>query len=220
MTGQRRLDRARHDRQATGRDGLVGPAEHRQQPRIIQCSNVIGVEPARFGERVRLGGVAIPLGKGGPADDDATRTGVGGVVDPHPHLVQWHAVVDAPAGGLGRSIGAHHGDAGLASAVDDRWGCRAAADQHRIQFSQCCGRRRVAQRFCQLVGHQGGVAAPGAELSHRRGKVAHLEALAEVQFHRHRPGQHAADQHLHSGNVVGRQCQQPGTWPAQPVVGR
>ena len=220
MPGQRRLDRARHHRQATGRDGLVGPAVHRQQPRIIQCSNVIGVEPARFGERVRLGGVAIPLGKGGPADDDATRTGVGRVVDPHPHLVQWHAVVDAPAGGLGRSIGAHHGDAGLASAVDDRWGCRAAADQHRIQFSQCCGRRRVAQRFCQLVGHQCGVAAPGAELGHRRGKVAHLEALAEVQFHRHRPGQHAADQHLHSGNVVGRQCQQPGTWPAQPVVGR
>ena len=82
--------------------GVVDAADDAQDARIINGTNIIGAEPAGFGERVGICGVAVAVGQSRSAERDAA------VLDAHPHPVQRHAVVHAAARGLAHAVGANH----------------------------------------------------------------------------------------------------------------
>ncbi len=86
------------------------------------------------------------------------------------------AVVHAAAGGLAGAVGAHHGDTGRGGGLEHRPRRRAAAEQDGVEVGQGRGGRGVGQGLGQLVGHQRGVAPPGAQFARppraiRRGRI-------------------------------------------------
>ena len=90
------------------------------------------------------------------------------VVGPHPHPVERHPVVDAPAARLAHPVGGHRVDPGRPGPVEDRRARRRPADQHRGEPGQ---RRRPARRVeqpDQLGGDDRDVRAPRRRRARRR----------------------------------------------------
>jgi hypothetical protein len=112
------------------------------------------VEPARLGERVRVGRGAVPRGQGRSADHDAALARLGAVVQPDSHSVERHPVVDAATGGLTGTVGAHHGDPGRRRTLEHRPRRRAATEQYGIEFGQRRGGLWIQQGFGQLGRHE------------------------------------------------------------------
>ena len=128
---QRGLDGLGQHGQPAGADRVVGAAQHGQHARIIEGAQVVGAEPARFGERVGNDRVAIALGQRRATDRDAA-------IGQHaqPDAVERDTVVHTASRGLAHPVGADHRDAGGCGGVEDRPGSRSAADQHGIQFGE------------------------------------------------------------------------------------
>ena len=214
-----RFDRAGHDGEPSGVDRLVGPPQHRQPTGFVEATQVVGVEPSRLPERVRLWRIAISRRQGGASDHDAALTGRVGIVDPHLHPVQRHPVIDTPPRGLAGAVAPHHGDPRFFGTAQHRCGGRSATEKNGVQFGERGAGSRVGQSLGQLVGHQGGVAAAGTELGYRTGNIGGIETLGDIQLGRNRAGQDAAHHDLNSGDVVGRQRHQPTSRAAESVVG-
>ena len=160
---QRGLHGLRQHGQPARADRLVGSAQHAEYARIINSANIIGAKPARLGERVGIGWVAIAVGQCRAADHDPA---VG--VHPQPHPVERNTVVHTAAGGFAHPVGADHRDTRARGGVQDRSRGRPAADQHGVQLGQRRSGRRIGQRLGQLRGHQCRVAATGAEFALRQ----------------------------------------------------
>ena len=118
--------------------------------------------------RARIGRVAVALGQGRPADDDAALARLGPVVQAHLDAVQGHTVIHAAPGGLAGAVRAHHPDPGGRRTLEHRPRRGTAAEEDRVQFGQRGGGGGVEQRLGQLGGHQRRVAPAGAQFGDRR----------------------------------------------------
>ena len=219
MASQHRLHLTGHDGQTTGADRVVESAQHAQTARIIQHPKIIGAKPPRLTERVRVGGIAVTGSQGCPADHHPALAAGRGVIDAHGDPVERSAVVHAAARGLTGAVGSHHGDTGRGGGLEDRPRRRATAEQDRVHGGQCRHGRRVGQGLGQLVGHQRGVPAPGAQFLDGRRQIGRVESAIEVDLGGDGAGLQAADQYLDARDVVRRQGQQPASGSAEPVMG-
>ncbi|SHT85727.1 Uncharacterised protein [Mycobacteroides abscessus subsp. abscessus] len=197
------LHHLRDHGEPAGADGLVQASQH-PQPALIELTEIVSVEPAVFGEGLVLGYVSIPGGHGGTAKADPSLR-----ADAHLDPVEGNPVVNAPSAGLAHSVGADHRHAGLRGPDGDGGGQRSSAQEDGVKRGQRFRCLRIAQSFYQLCCHQGDVSPAPGHLGDCSHKVGHGEAGRDIEHHGVASGLDAAQQYLHSGDVMGRQRQQP-----------